>query len=304
MSDSLSTPPSSPRLLDFCRLIRLPNVFSAAADILMGFWIVADKELASATGVLALLLVCSCCLYAAGIVTNDLFDLEIDRGERPTRPLPSGVISTRTAKMISFLLILVGLSSADLLGLPGVIAMILTLSILAYNYKAKRHAYGPPVMGLCRFLNVVLAMSPAIAGGLVPWTLWLVPLGNGVYITGVTYFARLEAEESSKSGLALGGLVMFLGLAVHASCFLLRGGVAPLAWLAGVLFLLFLGRKVFVAIQRPIPSLVQSAVKSAVLGLIAVDAILVLAFVSPEHAAVVAALLLPALFLGRWIYST
>ena len=32
-------------------------------------------------------------IYAAGIVLNDVFDYEIDRVERPGRPLPSGRVS-------------------------------------------------------------------------------------------------------------------------------------------------------------------------------------------------------------------
>ena len=39
-------------------------------------------------------------LYAAGMALNDLFDLEIDRAERPARPLPSGRVSPAFAAWI------------------------------------------------------------------------------------------------------------------------------------------------------------------------------------------------------------
>ncbi|MFO0948055.1 MAG: hypothetical protein U1D30_19395 [Planctomycetota bacterium] len=118
-----------------------------------------------------------------------------------------------------------------------------------------------------------------------------------MYITGVTYFRR-DSEESSKRGLAAGAFRHGVRIGNHAICFLLHGIGTPHAWLAGLCFCFFLGWKVIFAIEQPLPA-VQGAVKSAVLGLIALDAILVLAFNSPEHAAT--ALLLPALFLGRWI---
>ena len=44
------------------------------------------------------LLVASGCLYTAGMVLNDVFDYEIDRHERPFRPLPSGRISLGAAR--------------------------------------------------------------------------------------------------------------------------------------------------------------------------------------------------------------
>ena len=36
-------------------------------------------------------------LYASGTALNDVFDFEVDRAERPGRPLPSGRVSSRSA---------------------------------------------------------------------------------------------------------------------------------------------------------------------------------------------------------------
>ncbi len=70
------------------QLIRLPNVVTAAADSLAG-WLLATGSLGEPWRWLPLV-VSSMVLYASGTMLNDVFDFEIDRLERPGRPLPSG----------------------------------------------------------------------------------------------------------------------------------------------------------------------------------------------------------------------
>src|SRR5262249_40388374 len=86
------------RLRNFAQLVRLPNVFTALADIGLG---------ALATGALpgnwlpfVLLLLASACLYCGGMVWNAYFDIEQDRRERPFRPLPSGRVTPREALLL------------------------------------------------------------------------------------------------------------------------------------------------------------------------------------------------------------
>jgi hypothetical protein len=63
-------------------------------------------------------------------------------------------------------------------------------------------------------------------------------------------------------------------------------------------------RRCFTAVLDPTPERVQAAVKHSILSLIWLDAAVALA-VAPWHDAIaVAALLIPALLLGRWVYST
>ncbi len=91
-------------LTPYVQLLRLPNLFTAMADVAMGFlfvraswaWNPAPINLRPiGAWVLALLALASALLYAAGVVLNDVFDLERDRRERPERPLPSGRVSLR-----------------------------------------------------------------------------------------------------------------------------------------------------------------------------------------------------------------
>ena len=44
--------------------------------------------------------------YVAGMILNDVCDSEIDRRERPQRPIPSGVVKRSTAFMVASFLML------------------------------------------------------------------------------------------------------------------------------------------------------------------------------------------------------
>ncbi|MCA9215415.1 MAG: UbiA family prenyltransferase, partial [Planctomycetales bacterium] len=159
--------------LSYLRLLRAPNVFTAVADIAMGFLFVTHSLVP--VGGLALLLVATCGLYLAGMVLNDVFDVEVDRQERPQRPIPSGEISLGRAKTIGFGLLVVGVVAGVFAGLffsaPGVgrlrsgtVAIILALSVLIYDGGVKKTFFGAIAMGLCRTCNVLLGMSlfPAV----------------------------------------------------------------------------------------------------------------------------------------------
>src|ERR1019366_1143630 len=79
----------------YAQLVRLPNLPSALADI--GLAGLATGLVVARLPVFLLLLTSSACLYLAGMVWNDYFDLDQDRRERPDRPIPSGAITLRRA---------------------------------------------------------------------------------------------------------------------------------------------------------------------------------------------------------------
>jgi 4-hydroxybenzoate polyprenyltransferase len=104
-------------VLAYARLMRLPNVFTALADVGVG---VFASGLYAADPLAALLLaVASASLYTAGMVSNDCFDLAEDQRERPFRPLPAGQISLRTAQLLTVGLMLVGVAAAMASGATG-----------------------------------------------------------------------------------------------------------------------------------------------------------------------------------------
>ena len=63
-------------------------------------------------------------------------------------------------------------------------------------------------------------------------------------------------------------------------------------------------RRGSVAALDPRPEKVQAAVKLSILSLIWLDATMAVAVAGPAYGIAIAALLVPALLLGRWVYST
>jgi len=82
-------------------------------------------------------------ITGAGNAYNDLRDLDIDRINRPLRPLPSGRLSPRGARRFSALLGLSGLAGAAYLGwLPLAVALSVAAGLAAYSAWLKRRPVG------------------------------------------------------------------------------------------------------------------------------------------------------------------
>jgi 4-hydroxybenzoate polyprenyltransferase len=308
-------------ILPWLRLMRLPNVFTAIADVAMGYLFV--QQGVTDAGKLACLVGASAALYTAGMVLNDVFDLAVDAKERPFRPLPSGQISLRAAKLLGWCLLLVGVGLGWLTGwLPGVapalpwrsgvVASVLAACVVAYDGFLKNTPLGPLTMGACRFLNVLLGMSVADnagAGGVLPGYgvgEWLAAAGIGTYIVGVTWFARSEAGESKGAILVAALGVMIAGVALlGASALFVQIRLEPqLFWLLLAVLMFTVLRRGGTAAIAPTPQKVQAAVKHSILSLIWLDAATAIVVAGPAYGIAIAALLIPALMLGRWVYST
>ena len=142
------------------QLFRLPNVFTAMADIFLGFLLV--HETLEPWWTFLLLLGASCLLYTSGMVLNDVFDVVIDRQERPSRPLPSGRIPLRLALHVGGVMLGAGVALGWAAGAfqgqfrSGLVATALAGAVLAYDRILKRTIIAPAVMGSCRTLNILL----------------------------------------------------------------------------------------------------------------------------------------------------
>ncbi len=307
-----------PRLLAYAQLLRIPNVFTAFADIVMAG--AATGAISGNPGGFVLVLLASGCLYLAGMVWNDIFDREEDSQARPFRPIPSGRIRVRSAGFLAVGLTAVGIALAWAASLtlptsadvprfgrhdPLTVSVVLTLAILLYDRWLKRTPIGPIGMGACRFLNVILGISAAGFPGIPDAVAYHLAAVTGLYIIGVTWFARTEEAASNRRQLMLAAGVMLLavGLAVAIPGHF-PPGTSP--WYFSFLLVFFgfrVGVPVVRAISRPGPKHVQAAVKRSILSLVLLDAVLATAFVGLPGLAILL-LLLPAAWLGRWSYST
>ncbi|MEX2285469.1 MAG: UbiA family prenyltransferase, partial [Planctomycetaceae bacterium] len=140
----------------YLQLVRLPAVFTAMADVFLGF-LANHTAMGAASGQFALLLVASSCLYMSGLAFNDFFDRARDARERPQRPIPSGRVSAGMAAVLASVLMVAGIFAAAAVALQSLyVALALALCVLAYDGLLKSTPLGPLAMGGCRFLNVML----------------------------------------------------------------------------------------------------------------------------------------------------
>jgi 4-hydroxybenzoate polyprenyltransferase len=257
----------------YLELLRPANVATALADVLAGY---ALTGLAPA-GALAWLLVSTACLYAGGIVLNDVFDRRLDAVERPERPIPSGRVRTSAAATLGAVLLGVGVIAAGQATPAGaIVAAAIVAAVLAYDAVTKPVAIvGPVNMGLCRALNLVLGMAAAPAAIRAHWPLALIPW---VYIVGVTVVSRGEVAGGTRgaAGVALGLVDLSLVALVGVTT------LGPGSQATAAVLLLILGWRIvppFVeAWREPGPAHARRAVRAGVLSLVLVDAVIAAAY--------------------------
>lgn len=244
-------------------------------------------------------------LYGGGVVLNDVFDAELDKTERPERPIPSGLISKTAAALFGILLLLGGIVAAafagtpHLLSLSTLLATLIALAAVVYDKWMKHHAFfGPLNMGLCRGLNLLLGMSAVAYAVSFYWFIAFLPV---VYIAAITMVSRGEVHGGKPTTLyaAMGlyGLVI-LSIAVMAG---LNGTLA-----VTVAFLLVFALLIFPplqrAVRRPEGPMIGKAVKAGVVALILMDASLAASFNS-LYVALVIVLLFPVSYLLARLFA-
>jgi len=275
----------------YLKLTRFPLVFTAAADSAVGAALSGCDLLHSGAWIPAV--ICSSLLYAAGMVLNDLVDIERDRTIHPERPLPSGRVGIRTAYNFAGILFVLALAVSGLGGLAtvawtGGIAGL----IHAYNLALKRNAAaGSAGMALIRGAN--LGLGAVVAGAssgdvILPWAPMAILAGYVFFLT--LWSTREEKPGRGREALAAAGAGMILvplaGLALPR----------PMGWplVAAPLWIL---PWVLRALVRPDANRLMQAVRWGVLGIIPLDASFLAAQGRWMEAAAVAGLLIPALAL-------
>src|SRR5690554_7221415 len=132
------------KAMPYIRLTRPANIVTAIADILAGFAVsgAAIGLFSTAVGmggafspwVLFWLCLATIGLYGGGVAFNDVLDAELDRVERPERPIPSGIVPLRNAAVMASLLLLMGVVAAWQVSLlSGMIAIVVAFLCVLYD---------------------------------------------------------------------------------------------------------------------------------------------------------------------------
>ena len=264
----------------YVMLIRPANIITAISDILAGSAIAGYlvELYTPSISKLTLLLLSTSCLYAGGIVFNDVFDINIDRSERPERPLPNGEISLKNAQIFGVTLFILGILFSYIVQFEsGIIAFLISLMALIYNRYTKDYlVVGSLNMGFCRGLNLMLGMSilPRIIYSNLIW-ICIIPI---IFIAAITLTSKGEVLGNNKSAI-------FMALILDITVTGILLSIAILGWLdiwmAGPFILIWIGMNVkakLKAIIKNNPEFIKIAVKMGVLSLIPLNASFVAGF--------------------------
>ena len=279
------------------RVSNLPTVWTntLAGATLAGAAVGPDR--------LTLLAVAFSLLYTGGMYLNDAFDRDIDRRERPERPIPSGRVRAGSVFAIGFALLAVGVLTVAAAalgpaggGLAAVVSGVLLAGVItAYDAWHKANPLSPVVMGLCRVL-VYLTAALAVAGRIGP-AVWGGAAVVLCYLIGLTYVAKQENLTEVRNLWPLA----FLGAPfLYAWRSLLDAGAGAVFYLA------FLGWVVFAVslLVRPGRRDIRRAVVSLIAGISLLDALLIAGAGDPVRALWAAAGFALTLALQRWVPGT
>ena len=118
------------------------------------------------TTTLVLACLCASLVAASGNIINDYFDVEIDRINKPDRPIPSGRISRNEVLILYTIFSSISLYLAYVISIPAIILVSITLLLLfLYSLVFKSIPFlGNLVVSLCTGLafsfggRVIVAM--------------------------------------------------------------------------------------------------------------------------------------------------
>lgn len=313
----------------WAKLVRFPAVFTVIAQVVAGHLLIAGSVQPVARMLVAVL--AGIALYWAGMILNDVYDYAEDLRERPSRPLPAGLISLKSAKLAGFGCMIAGVALAMLSGFipaapspqtfaPAIVGATIAICVLLYNGILKETLLAPAMMGNCRALCLLLGAAPLVlvdGGNLTKPEGWFeshvlgFAIGTGIYIMGITLISKGETTGGQRAPVAIGTVLVILG----AVCIGLSPKLAPVGtvWKMDMSerFILLVGLFAFPivfrgirAAIRPEPLAIQHLIRAGVLTLIPLSGAIALLPAGPYFAMLVFLLVIPAIFSAAWIRVT
>ena len=288
-----------PRLLTLLQFTRIALVFTAVGDGWAAMLLTRGAGGERITpAYAAAVTVASAALYTFGMALNDLIDRRRDGQLAPGRPLPSGRMSVRTARVVCGVLaaLAVGAGVAITLLRPGqrdsLPLLGVTLALITFYDVAGKYLVAPGLLtlGLVRFFQATIA-GPELA---VPWQ----PLTLLVHVTLLSAACyQLEGKRPRLTAWhwlgVLGGLTTAVGGVLWAV--VQRRGPVPLmpglACLGGSALGFLIVASVLRRLHRDPRAAGRQIMLYGLLWLIVYDAAFVFAYDGPQWSLVILALL-------------
>ncbi|MDW0165503.1 MAG: UbiA family prenyltransferase [Nitrososphaeraceae archaeon] len=293
---------------DYLALVRLPNLFTLPSNILVGMATVSSLAFTLTSFSQFLLLVTiSVLLYCVGIVLNDLYDFDIDKKERPNRPLPSGKISRRSAiVLVAIFSTLALILSLQVSFSTLVISSILFSVIFGYDKYLKNTYAGPFTIASARVMNILLGTSVSLRSvdsysQIV--TLTFILIITFVYVSLIGFISRYEVHGFSDNTKLLLPPAIVATVISSIILFTLMGffKLESLIILSLFSFIMIIS---FSRIYRRDSGRTQQIVRNMILSIIVLDSTFLTGIIGIELGLVVLTLMAPLLVLANKMYMT
>ncbi len=151
------------KAIAYAELLRVHNLIGTALGVLAGA--VALNIIATTPIIVAIL--SACMIAAAGYAINDYFDIEIDKINKPNRPIPSGRVSPREALVLSYTLFIAGVLIALPVGLITALFALMNAILMYYYSKTLKR------VGLIGNITVAFSTSATLFYGALAVAEWL-----------------------------------------------------------------------------------------------------------------------------------
>ena len=281
----------------YLQLVRIPGIFTAFSNILFGFFLVQDGI--SDFSLLIPLLSASGFLFMSGMIFNDYFDYNIDKKERPFRPLPSKSISKKFALFLGIAFVIIANVSSLSVGLQTLfVSLILTVLILSYDIGLKKiNVLGIIVISLIRIFNVILGTTTVSLNFDILY--FVIPIG--IYVVGLGFLAKNETSISSKTTYIMN--IIFILTTFSYTIILIVNEFNSYS----ILFLGLFFISIFIPYLRNrenTPQAVQKIITFQLLAIILLDATLTSIVSDVLVSFAIVLLYLPAYLLTKKIYFT
>jgi len=147
-------------------------------------------------------------LNVASNAVNQIFDVEIDRVNKPGRPLPSGALSMTEAWTVTVLAYAGSLAVSALIH-PTLLWIVAFTALLTYAYsgppfRTKRHwAFANLTIATPRGFLLPVAGWMAVAiprGDAVPPDLWILAAASGLFVVGAATTKDYADMEGDRAG--------------------------------------------------------------------------------------------------------